>query len=184
MMPHFPTQGTLDIRWIPYRVVAYIQHHGPTPVSGHYTVAVADACQQYWLLDDEKEPVLMEPSQVDHLSANVYLLLLVQDSAASLASPLNPSSCSHSVEAHGFSAATKNSPGRRPGLDLQSTVSDPSSDCQFSGAHGNPAAISKPTAAAAPHPGDSHGGTLQAGSHDAQQVPRAPAGRDSLGQHG
>ena len=81
-LPHFQRSDTLETSWVPYRVVAYIQHHGPTPTSGHYTVAAADAHQQHWLLDDEKTPVLMTSQQVDHLSANAYLVLLVQEPAA------------------------------------------------------------------------------------------------------
>ena len=97
-IPVFKDRHCIDVEWVPYRIIAYIQHHGSTPVSGHYTT-VALKQDQYWLIDDDKDPRLMTSAQLNHLSANAYIVLVARadcDQAALPSSALNLPACSSS----------------------------------------------------------------------------------------
>ena len=76
-IPEFLTADNLSIRWLPYQVVACVQHHGAQPHEGHYT-AVLQQCGKQWLYDDEKRPRLLETHELEHLSTNIYLVFLVR----------------------------------------------------------------------------------------------------------
>ncbi|CAE7819672.1 cscB [Symbiodinium necroappetens] len=83
LMPHtlsipvFNHLNNLEVDWTTYDVAAYIQHHGPEPTSGHYTTVVRDR-EHLWLLDDEKQPSRLASAEIDHVSTNMYILVLVQ----------------------------------------------------------------------------------------------------------
>ena len=93
-IPIFDTADNLVVRWLTYTVLACIQHHGPRPSEGHYTAVLRKGAQQ-WLFDDEKKPPrLLTSRQLDHLSSNMYLIVVVQScpAQASEASDLAASS--------------------------------------------------------------------------------------------
>ena len=94
------------------------------PTSGHYTTVTSTSGQQYWLLDDEKEPRLISDSELNHLSVNMYLLLLVQNVAAHsnsiLPSCISDSACS----SHGCASSAAHSPGRGSRLDFEPALLD------------------------------------------------------------
>ena len=69
----FVTADNLDIRWVEYEVLACIQHHGSLPTSGHYTVVLSHQGVQ-WHYDDEKVPLPLTASGLNHLSTNVYVI--------------------------------------------------------------------------------------------------------------
>ena len=75
-IPVFCDLESLEVNWVPYTVKAYIQHHGDEPTSGHYTTVVQDRVH-HWLLDDEKTPSLLEMHQLEHVSTNMYVIVLV-----------------------------------------------------------------------------------------------------------
>eukprot|EP00439_Symbiodinium_sp_Y106_P055085 s4306_g7.t1 len=78
-VPVFVAETSVDMRWDAYSVVAYVQHHGPQPNTGHYT-AVLRRDTEHWLYDDEKNPTLLSPAQLEHLSTNMYLVIAVKPS--------------------------------------------------------------------------------------------------------
>ena len=78
-VPVFVAETSVDMRWDAYSVVAYVQHHGPQPNAGHYT-AVLRRGTEHWLYDDEKNPTLLSPAQLEHLSTNMYLVIAVKPS--------------------------------------------------------------------------------------------------------
>ena len=186
-LPRFTHTDDVSISWVLYRVVAHVQHHGPAPTSGHYTVAVSDLHHRYWLLDDEKEPQRMSDQQVDHLSRNVYLMLLVRDSEATSAQGSHsPVASSCTLHHHDILATAGDQALGGPRLDLQSTVSDSGTDCHAGREHGVSSAHSNPGAATDSYLGDSPKGTGQARARVPQQVPDAitVSSCDSMGKHG
>ena len=66
-LPQFVNSDTTDVNWVPYRVLAYIQHHGNVPTSGHYTTVAQRHPHESWLLDDDKDPTLLTSAQLDLL---------------------------------------------------------------------------------------------------------------------
>ena len=155
-LPYFTQSDDVRASWVLYRVVAHIQHHGPAPTSGHYTVAVSDFNNRYWLLDDEKEPQCMSDQQVDHLSRNVYLMLLVRDSAATSAQGSHsPVASSCTLHHHDILATAGDQSRGGSRLDLQSTVSDSGADSHAGRKHGVSSAHPNPGAAADSYLGDS-----------------------------
>ena len=78
-VPVFVAETSVDMRWDAYSVVAYVQHHGPQPNAGHYT-AVLRRSTEHWLYDDENNPTLLSPAQLEHLSTNMYLVIAVKPS--------------------------------------------------------------------------------------------------------
>ena len=87
-IPLFPNPDTLNVTWTEFTVVAHIQHHGATPASGHYTTVVPYR-GHYWLLDDEKAPQRLTVEQLDHVSTNVYVIVIAAASTvrAAVATP-------------------------------------------------------------------------------------------------
>ena len=94
-MPIFTDVSALQVRWAAYQVVGYIQHHGRTVDSGHYTMV--QACpseaseQELWQFDDEKSPCLITAPSREKLQRNMYILVL-----ALTAAHTEPFSCSSS----------------------------------------------------------------------------------------
>ena len=92
-MPIFTDVSTLQVRWAAYQVVGYIQHHGRTVDSGHYTMV--QACpsetseQTLWQFDDEKSPCLITAQSREKLQRNMCILVLALSAAHT-----EPISCS------------------------------------------------------------------------------------------
>ena len=168
LLPVFADSVSLLVRWLQYRVSACIQHHGSVPSQGHYT-AVAFLEQTRWMLDDEKEPLPLTDEQTDHLSANVYLMLLTCDAAA-LASSRDQQTLPHTeAHVHGCPSSASHSARGRPRLDLQSTLSDQNAALGLGGETRGNAASSESHAGTQSH----HGGSSQTGL--SQQVHWAQA---------
>ena len=129
-LPQFVNFDTTDVSWVPYRVLAYIQHHGSVPTSGHYTTVAQLNPHESWLLDDDKDPTLLTSAQLDHLSANAYLMLIVRRSETPAAiSSLIPNSFVQSsitahFEPHGLRATGSNTAQGGHGVDPVPAVLD------------------------------------------------------------
>ena len=84
-VPVFTSPMGMDVEWVSYRVVAYIQHHGLTPRTGHYTTILATG-ERHWLLDDEKSPCELAPDSYEHACHNIYSLVLAHSQMRSSSS--------------------------------------------------------------------------------------------------
>ena len=85
-IPVFTNPSGMEIEWVPYRIVAYIQHHGLTPRTGHYTTILAMG-EQHWLMDDEKPPCQLAPDSYEHACHNMYILVLANSRMRCSSSP-------------------------------------------------------------------------------------------------
>ena len=85
-IPVFTYPSGMEIEWVPYRIVAYIQHHGLTPCTGHYTTILAVG-EQHWLMDDEKPPCQLAPDSYEHACHNMYILVLANSRMRCSSSP-------------------------------------------------------------------------------------------------
>ena len=129
-IPKFRDPHCTDVEWVPYHIIAYIQHHGNTPASGHYTT-VAVQQDQYWLIDDDKDPRLMTSVQLNHLSTNAYIVLVARDACdrATLPHPApNLPACSSRSpnllpDPHGKLEAHKRATARGRQLGVTSDIS-------------------------------------------------------------
>ena len=165
-LPVFVDSVSLAVHWQQYRVSACIQHHGPLPSQGHYTT-VAFLTHAQWMLDDEKEPTPLTDEQLDHLSANVYLMLLTCSVAAS-AAPSDKSAQPHTASAaHGSPSGASYLTGGGPRLDIQPHLPDPLAAYSPVGTTGSDATGSEPHAGGHTHPRSS------IAARRAQQVHRA-----------
>ena len=150
-LPVFVDSVSLAVHWQQYRVSACIQHHGPLPSQGHYTT-VAFLTHAQWMLDDEKEPTPLTDEQLDHLSANVYLMLLTCSIAAS-AAPSDTSAQPHTASAaHGSPSGASHLARRGPRLDIQPHLPDPLPAYSPVGTTGSDATGSEPHAGGHTHP--------------------------------
>ena len=108
LLPVFADSVSLTVHWREYRVGAWcIQHHGLVPSQDHYT-AVAFHERGKWMLDDGKEQIPLDAEQADHLSVNVYVLLLTRATAALSSSEASQSLLGVSAKHHGCPSSAEN----------------------------------------------------------------------------
>eukprot|EP00439_Symbiodinium_sp_Y106_P029925 s7098_g3.t1 len=92
-VPVYANSTDLTVRWVRYHVACYIQHHGPRPDRGHYTVIQMGSAraEEHWLLDDEKDPLRLDAAMLAHAAQNKYVVALINASTA-LYSSIEPPS--------------------------------------------------------------------------------------------
>ena len=173
-LPKFSHSDRLNVLWVNYRVLAYIQHHGHTPTTGHYTTVVPFRAGPSWLLDDDKDPQLMTSAQLDHLSANVYVVLVVREAAV-------PEASFHS----GLHPPARSSNRNPPLPDTHGQLADTEYGSEGGGQLGLPPHVSADSAARAAQCSDDKGRTgreIAAGTGGAPED--HPSARSSSRIHG
>ncbi|CAE7249312.1 unnamed protein product [Symbiodinium sp. CCMP2592] len=75
-VPLFLDEHSLAIRWVPYRTVAIIRHHGRTASSGHYTTVLPSE-RGLLSLDDAKAPALLDDKSTAAVSRDMYVVAAV-----------------------------------------------------------------------------------------------------------
>ena len=199
----FAGTGTLDVRWVPYRLLACVMHHGEHLWTGHYRTLVS-AGSDCWILDDARAAERADEDQLEEASTSMYLLLIVLSHSHQVA--IHSSQQSPAVD-HGHSSdvpaateAKRLASGTRPS-SFASTVPNPrcpAGNAPAEHGHADEAVNGHPTPASASHQlrpdaandysaqnnssctaGDA--GRLMNQSRTTLKPPQKPAGLDQLG---
>ena len=148
LLPSFCDTVTLNVRWVTYRLLACVTHHGPHLCAGHYRTLVRVG-QTSWILDDARKAAKASAQQLEEASTCMYVLLLVQTSATPEAvSQLS----SDSLDSHGDHARD---PAAAEGQHLAHGARTPSAQPAVPGSR-------SPTARAP----ESHGGPAEPDGRD------------------
>ena len=75
LIPVFVIGDQLEIAHVPYRVMAIVVHHGPTPDSGHYTTQLRDRDGRGWWTKNDTQ-CYWHPTLEEHVLKNAYLVFL------------------------------------------------------------------------------------------------------------
>ena len=76
-MPLFLADQAIGVRWLPYKTVAVIRHHGNVPSAGHYTVALPSE-EGFTALDDAQPPKVLDSESVLQISRDMYVLVIAR----------------------------------------------------------------------------------------------------------
>ena len=76
-VPLFLADQAIGVRWLPYKTVAVIRHHGNVPSAGHYTVALPSE-EGFTALDDAQPPKVLDSESVLQISRDMYVLVIAR----------------------------------------------------------------------------------------------------------